>query len=408
LPCSKLGFRSNLQFEKESAMRCPKCSYISFDDQVACAKCKLQLDGKNALPFQGTAIRAASVFFLRALPAAEEDPSFEPVAEESFEDSTADLYRQLEAEGMGAGLTGQSTEEELDLSLADAGSNESLLFDDLSRHTPAGSATGPVFGLQAEEEIPALELEPEEEVHSLAPQAEEESLPFDLEPEEEVHSLAPQAEEEPLPFDLEPEEEVHSLAPQAEEEPLPFDLEPEEEVHSLAPQVERTPPDEVFTDFRPAIDDGEPGAESDVGRAAPAGQGMALSAREATETAPTSHDSMADMDELDLIDLESDEEPGQVEPNSFRLAGDEEPKQVEPNSFRTKTILGDGLYDLSDLMGGGSAGPSADGPTIADNADMLLDLTFAGETSDAVNEPGYDSRLTGDDDLDLSLELDDD
>jgi hypothetical protein len=394
-------------------MRCPKCSYISFDDQVACAKCKLQLDGKNALPFQGTAIRAESIFFLRALPAAEEEPLYDPVAEEPYEDPTAALYRQLETEGMGAGLSGQSTEEELDLSLTDAGSdNESFLLDDIPQPTTAGFASEPAFELQDEEEIPSLELETEDEVHSLElpggeepssldlepevhsrePVAEEEPPPLDLEPEAEVHSLELMGEEEPSPLDLEPEAEVHYLEPMAEEEPFSLDLEPETEVHSLELQAEEESSPEDFSDSRPEIDDGEPGFDSAVTWTGPAAKSPELPGQEAAESAPVSREPAADLAESDL----------------FSLANDEEPEQVEPNSFSSKSRLGTSIFDLSDLMGGESDASSADGPTIADNADMLLDLTFDAGTQGGVNEPGYDSRLTEEDELDLSLDLDDD
>jgi hypothetical protein len=225
-------------------MRCPKCSYISFDDQVACVKCKLQLSGKNALPFQGTAIRAEPILFLKAGHSTEDHSDYEPEADYRYTeesdgaDASADLYRQLESEGMEAGLARQPESEEFELSLSDAANdNESLLIAELPQIQVGGMATEPAFDLAAEENTAAFQPKPETDFLDLL--EEEEPSPLELSLQEEMSSISKQARSD-IPSVDSLLDDVHPLAQQAEEafssdtrESTPREVEQREEITSL-------------------------------------------------------------------------------------------------------------------------------------------------------------------------------
>jgi hypothetical protein len=103
-------------------MRCPKCGFISFDDQVACGKCNIQLDGDYALAFQGTAIRVVPSLFLGSLitPGSRAaEPAMEQEAEEN--NSSFDLFKELENERLTGRHSGQTQDsDELELTFAES------------------------------------------------------------------------------------------------------------------------------------------------------------------------------------------------------------------------------------------------------------------------------------------------
>lgn len=182
-------------------MRCPKCGFISFDDLVACAKCNLRLEGKNAVSFQGTAIRAQHAISLS------EAGTEEQVLLAEDQGAADNLYQELAAESLEAGLTDGGAEEELDLSLAEPeGEGEMIAMaaaaEDVGDATSAGSEELPVP--EHEEDIPAVDLsgldvgEVGEESEAAAGN-ETEDLELDLALDEEDESLG-------LPDDGETEE----------------------------------------------------------------------------------------------------------------------------------------------------------------------------------------------------------
>ncbi len=106
-------------------MRCPKCSFISFDQQQSCPKCGADWTG-IVMAYQGTGQKTIPPFFLGAAlstPAETEASGGDvaTVAEEPRE-GTAALFEALETESQQIGLASEETAAEMpefDLSLAE-------------------------------------------------------------------------------------------------------------------------------------------------------------------------------------------------------------------------------------------------------------------------------------------------
>lgn len=182
-------------------MRCPKCGYISFDQQDNCVKCSNDLSALAA-ELHGTCLNVEAPFFLGSVLGVEEPAAVMGTAVAEADEEAVNLedldVGELPAEPeLTADLEG-----DVDLDLAGAPFDE----DDSEAGGPVLQSLGlediDVSDLmpQQEEEVPELELEPE------APEPDEEPAADSTEIEGPMLSLEPEEEEAPA-ISLDEEEE---------------------------------------------------------------------------------------------------------------------------------------------------------------------------------------------------------
>lgn len=178
-------------------MRCPKCGYISFDQQETCANCSRDLQGVTQ-EFKGTGMRVEKTSFLDSLLA------------DSDEQSVPD---QNSEEGVekGAGTPEEFTFDE-DVALGEEETGIEFYLDE--EEVVEDSTEGPVSEDQgtAEEDLDFSEMESLEIYSEEAPASDEDV------PEEEEPSLP----EEP---DLKLQLESDIMEEEPDEEGLEYDLE---------------------------------------------------------------------------------------------------------------------------------------------------------------------------------------
>lgn len=180
-------------------MRCPKCGYISFDQQDNCVKCSNDLSAVGA-QLQGTCLNVEAPFFLGSVLGGEEPAAVMDTAvaeEEAVNLEDLDVGELPAEPELTADLEG-----DVDLDLAGASFDE----DDSEAGGPVMQSLGlediDVSDLmpQQEEEVPELELEPEApelaEEPAAAETAEMEGPMLSLEPEEEAPAISLDEEEE--------------------------------------------------------------------------------------------------------------------------------------------------------------------------------------------------------------------
>nr|MDA8163827.1 hypothetical protein [Desulfobacteraceae bacterium] len=434
-------------------MRCPKCGFISFDDLVACAKCHLQLEGKNGLPFRGTAIRAPYAISLGVTDSGPTEPELVPAEEP---DPTGDLYRELEANGVEAGLLGGAEEKgDLDFSPDEAEGGEGTAGAEnaggeiplLEEEIPAidlsglGAEPAPLAAAAPEpaaagEEAEELELDlgggSEVEELDLSPPGQEELLDLDLDRggedgPQDLDLSAPEGEAEELELNLGGggEAEEVDLSPSGQDGLLDLDLDPGGE--DKAQDLDLSPPgqdgaQDIELDFQgkgesQPLDLSAPGEDegADLKQDVAGGEPQDLAVAAAQEG------------EEMVLTLDLDGEEGG---EALDLASAGDPEEAAPGAQGTASNL-DGI-DLTGLMGDEDGDPPAPSDSIYDLSDLLTeegdgedvlplgaeDEGNAGGTADGevldltFDEPGLDlSRDNHEDgsgeELELHLELDD-
>ena len=106
-------------------MRCPKCSYISFDHLTACAKCGRDIS-ETAAELQGSSINVEVPMFLSGALAAftESEESFEEHATEAEVSEGIDFDMEMESEPEEEGIEMAGAEEDVDFSFEEEGAEE--------------------------------------------------------------------------------------------------------------------------------------------------------------------------------------------------------------------------------------------------------------------------------------------
>ena len=184
-------------------MRCPKCGFISFDQQPSCTKCNADLSAA-APTLTGTGERVTAPFFLGAIlnegaglatggVATAPEETVETAAPPEVKEGTAALFEALEAESQDLAMAPEAPPEEageeLDLSFAEPPEEAEV---ELSLNLEEEAAT---------EEAPALELG--EEGPPTPQEAEEPELVVTLEEEETAAPEVQLAAEPELELTLE-------------------------------------------------------------------------------------------------------------------------------------------------------------------------------------------------------------
>jgi hypothetical protein len=179
-------------------MRCPKCSYISYDHLTACAKCGRDVS-ELAAELQGTSIKTEAPMFLSGALGAfsgEEEETFEEQALEADMEEGIDFSMEEEGEDVDFSFE-EEGEEEADISLAEAEAEEAATME-------AGEDVD--FDLGVEEG----EVSEEEKTEALAAEAEEMEEAEEVEEEAggifeelDLSGTVDDGEEGGLEFDLE-------------------------------------------------------------------------------------------------------------------------------------------------------------------------------------------------------------
>ena len=169
-------------------MRCPKCGFISFDQQASCTKCSADLTATPS-SYKGTGNRTTAPFFLgSALPAAAGEepaasPPFEAPEAEQATEGTAALFEALETESQGIGMfAAEPAEEAPELELTINEEEEHEIAFDLAASEESPADELPSLALDDQEEAPEIELDlaapeesPADELPSLALDDQEEA-----------------------------------------------------------------------------------------------------------------------------------------------------------------------------------------------------------------------------------------
>ena len=339
-------------------MRCPQCSYISFDQQDHCLKCSSDLSA-IAEELKGTGLNVEPPFFLGGV-LGEPEVATE-TAEASFEDEAVDLG-------------------DLDI---DSLSADAEMGADLGDETDFGLATSSLAVDEDEADLPSLGLE-DIDVADLMPSVDDEvpGLDLDLDLDDDVEAeggIALESESEP------------------ESEPEP---ETESEVElSLEPEADLSLDEEVVTEVGEEIEfslDAEPELEL------PLESAVDIGSKELAEE--KSDEPQGDI-EMDLPELDTALPPTD-EIIDFDLSVDlDEPisdsVDSDDDSGRGDDSGSDDIVDLSSLMDLGASDEDA-----GDDLDLGLNLEGDNDlTSNADNDAEHAADIP---DLNLTLEGDDD
>jgi hypothetical protein len=317
-------------------MRCPKCGYISFDQEITCGKCSISLAEINARLI-GTGIRVQEMSFLASV--------IGQAAQQGLVEEGVEFDLAVADERPESAVEIEAAEYDEDIPVVDLSS-----FAQGEQQVVAEADEGIGFSLPEEQEAAAEGLE-------VGIAVEKGTIDFTFE-EEPQPEAALEHEEEAAEIDLSQQELPQE---EAEEQLGGIEFEPTEEEMAAAPAEEEALPEldlqmageaEEGVDFDAGLlpDIEEHGLTEELGAAetgaAPAGSGLDLDIDVDLEDEPSEEELVFNLEDIDMSDLVIEESGGTKE------------KSAKPE---------DTALDLEDFLREGKKG---------DDAGIAMDLTM--------------------------------